>query len=67
MASILTGGAVLVRKWKAVRPKTNANIVAAVKKRWDELRGDNLCHNLFSSMQRRLQAVINANGAYTKY
>jgi hypothetical protein len=38
-----------------------------IKERWDELRGDNLCHNLVSSMQRRLQAVINANGAYTKY
>jgi transposase len=36
-----------------------ANIVVTVKERWDELRGDNLCHNLVSSMQRRLQAVIN--------
>jgi transposase len=59
--------AVLVRQWKAVNLKTKSNMVATVKERWDELRGDNLCHNLVSSMQRRLQAVINANGAYTKY
>ncbi|KAJ3615685.1 hypothetical protein MTP99_006731 [Tenebrio molitor] len=50
------------------RPQNANELWATIEEGWEELSQDqNLWENLISSMPRRLNAVVEANGAMTKY
>jgi hypothetical protein len=51
-----------------LRPQNANELWATIEEGWEELSQDqNLWENLISSMPRRLNAVVEANGAMTKY
>lgn len=57
----------MVKRWDARSERTKDAFVAHVDQIWDSLRGSDLCETLVNSMRSRCDAVIDANGALTKY
>lgn len=58
----------LTREWESVHPRNLATLETYVVQRWEEYRGHTqYFRNLFDSMPDRLKAVIDSNGAATKY
>lgn len=58
----------MVYDWDYSSPRTKANLMSFVFQKCDELRGDtNYIDNLIGSMRRRLQAVVDNDGFWTKY
>ena len=82
MAAVFAGSQPIEDVWKLLKeeivtrhpelydmPKNNYTLqmlCQAAVEAWEEIQ-DDLFEKLVSSMQRRLQAVINADGWYTKY
>jgi transposase len=52
-----------MRKWKC---SSRQMLIENLKKEWDKI-GQEVTANLVNSMPRRLQAIIDAKGLYTKY
>ncbi len=58
----------LTRDWASVFPRNLATLETHVVQRWEDWRGQTqYFRNLFDSMPRRLNKVIDTNGAATKY
>ncbi len=57
---------IVKRKMKNKRPKNADELKATVKETWASIPPQQ-CHKLITSMPRRIEAVIKANGAPTKY
>ncbi len=57
---------VVKRKMRNKRPKTADELKATVKETWASITPQQ-CHKLITSMPRRIEAVIKAKGAPTKY
>lgn len=58
---------IMTQNWDSSQVKTVANLRQHVHELWDYYRGLDFCENAVKSMQNRLQNVIDAFGAYTKY
>ncbi len=56
----------LLRKMRNKRPKNADELKATVKETWASIPPQQ-CHKLITSMPRRIEAVIKAKGAPTKY
>ncbi len=59
-------GGIVKRKMRNKRPKNADELKATVKETWAS-RPPQQCHKLITSMPRRIEAVIKAKGAPTKY
>jgi len=57
---------IVKKKMANLRPSNAAELKTAIETTWATIRPDQ-CHKLISSMPRRIQAVIAAKGAPTKY
>ncbi len=58
----------LTRDWVNVFPRNKATLERYVVERWEEWRGHTrYFERLYDSMPHRLNAVIDSNGAITKY
>ncbi len=57
---------IVKRKMRNKRPKNADELKATVKETWTS-RPPQQCHKLITSMPRRIEAVIKAKGAPTKY
>ncbi len=57
---------IVKRKMRNKRPKNADELKATVKETWDSIPPQQ-CHKLITSMPRRIEAVIKAKGAPTKY
>lgn len=58
----------LTRDWVSVFPRNKDTLDAYVVQRWEQWRGNTqYFRNLYDSMPRRMQTVIDTNGAITKY
>ncbi len=57
---------IVKRKMRNKRPKNADKLKATVKETWASITPQQ-CHKLISSMSRRIEAVIKAKGAPTKY
>lgn len=57
----------MVQEWDANQCRTKEALRCHAINIWESFRGRNVCENLVGSMRRRLQAVLNAEGGYTKY
>ncbi len=57
---------IVKRKMINKRPKNADELKATVKETWASIPPQQ-CHKLITSMPRRIEAVINAKGASTKY
>ncbi len=57
---------ILKRKMRNKRPKNADELKATVKETWASIPPQQ-CHKLITSMPRRIEAVIKAKGAPTKY
>lgn len=57
----------MVQEWDSNQARTREALVRHVHEIWDSFRGNNVCYNMVSSMQERLQDVINAEGGYTRF
>ncbi|VEN56445.1 unnamed protein product [Callosobruchus maculatus] len=60
---------IMVNKWETGEqlPNSRNNLNRHCRGIWESLRGTDVCRNLVGSMQRRLQARIDAEGGYIKY
>nr|CAH7714409.1 unnamed protein product [Callosobruchus chinensis] len=60
---------IMVKRWETGDPLPNSrqNLNLHCRRIWESFRGSDVCRNLVGSMQRRLQACIDAEGGYTKY
>ncbi len=59
-------GCIVKRKMRNKRPKNADELKATVKETWASIPPQQ-CHKLITSMQRRIEAVVKAKGALTKY
>lgn len=59
--------AIMVQRWDFRNERSKLALVTHCNEIWDSLRGSDLCQILVSSMRNRLDAVIDAAGAATKY
>lgn len=57
----------MIQEWDESRCRTKENLRLHAFNVWDSFIGRTTCENLVDSMRRRLQAVLNAEGGYTKY
>ncbi len=57
---------IIKRKMRNKRPKNEDELKATVKETWASISPQQ-CHKLITSMPRRIEAVIKAKGAPTKY
>ncbi len=57
---------IVKRKMRDTRPKNADELKATVKETWASIPPQQ-CHKLITSMPRRIEAVIKAKGAPTKY
>ncbi len=57
---------IVKRKMRNKRPKNADELKATVKETWASIPPQQ-CHKLITSMPRRIETVINAKGAPTKY
>ncbi len=57
---------IVKRKMRDTRPNTADDLKATVKETWASIPPQQ-CHKLITSMSRRIEAVIKAKGASTKY
>lgn len=57
----------MVQNWDSNETRTEENLKAHAHAIWNSYRNRDYCHNMVQSMRARLQAVIDANGSYTKY
>ncbi len=57
---------IVKKKMRNKRPKNADELKATVKETWASIPPQQ-CHKLISSMPRRIEAVIKAKGALTKY
>ncbi len=57
---------IVKRKMRDTRPKNADELKAAIKETWASIPPQQ-CHKLITSMPRRIEAVIKAKGAPTKY
>ncbi len=57
---------IVKRKMREKRPKNADKLKATVKETWASIPSQQ-CHKLITSMPRRIEAVIKAKGAPTKY
>ncbi len=57
---------IVKRKMRNKRPKNADELKATVKETWGSIPPQQ-CHKLITSMPRRIEAVIKAKGAPTKY
>ncbi len=57
---------IVKRKMRDTRPNNADELKATVKETWASIPPQQ-CHKLITSMQRRIEAVIKAKGAPTKY
>ncbi len=57
---------IVKRKMRNKRPKNADELKATVKETWASIPPQQ-CHKLITSMPRRIEAVIKAKGALTKY
>ncbi|KAJ6648488.1 Transposable element Tcb1 transposase [Pseudolycoriella hygida] len=58
----------ITRDWKSIHPRTIENLQNQIQRNWELLRlRPEYFKNLYESMPRRLNAVIDANGGPTKY
>ncbi len=57
---------IVKRKMRDTRPNNADDLKAAIKATWASIPPQQ-CHKLISSMPRRIEAVIKAKGAPTKY
>ncbi len=57
---------IVKRKMRNKRPKNADELKATVKETWASIPPQQ-CHELITSMPRRIEAVIKAKGALTKY
>ncbi len=57
---------IVKRKIRDTRPNNADDMKATVKETWASIPPQQ-CHTLITSMQRRIEAVIKAKGAPTKY
>ncbi len=57
---------IVKRKTRHKRPKNADELKATVKESWAAIPPQQ-CHKLITSMPRRIEAVIKAKGARTKY
>lgn len=56
------------RNWKTVFPRNKTTLEASIVQSWEKLRErPEYFKNLYESMPRRLNAVIDNNGGPTKY
>ncbi|KAI8441655.1 hypothetical protein MSG28_015209 [Choristoneura fumiferana] len=56
----------MVQEWDGNQCRTKDALRRHALNVWESFRGRNVCENLVGSMRRRLQAVLNAEGSYTK-
>ena len=57
---------IVKKKMTSLRPSNLAELKAAIETTWASIKPQQ-CHRLITSMPRRIQAVIDAKGAPTKY
>ncbi len=57
---------IVKRKMRDTRPNNTDDLKAAIKATWASITPEQ-CHGLISSMPRRFDAVIHANGGPAKY
>lgn len=57
----------MVQNWDCNEARTEENLKAHAYDIWNSFRNSDCCHNMVQSMRSRLQAVIDANGSYTRY
>ncbi len=66
LASKLAWPGIVKRKMRDTRPNNADDLKATVKETWASIPPQQ-CHKLITSMPRRIEAVIKAKGASTKY
>jgi transposase len=57
----------MVQSWDSSMVRTTQNLKDHVLDVWDSFRGTEVCSKMVGSMRSRLQAVIDADGDYTRY
>lgn len=57
----------MVQRWINNNERTKAAVVEHCRSVWEGFRGTDICSRLVGSMRQRLQAVIDANGGYTRF
>ena len=57
----------MVQRWSNRNERTREAVERHCNEIWEEMRGTDICSRLVGSMRDRLQAVIEANGGYTRY
>lgn len=58
----------MTRDWKSVFPRNRANLERCIVENWERMRGEpQYFRNLYDSMPRRMNAVIDNNGGATRY
>lgn len=57
----------MVQQWDSNQARNKERLVEHVHEIWDSFRGTNTCSNMVSSMQERLQAIIDCHGGYTRF
>ncbi len=62
----LTRTIIVLSRGRFIRPNIRDELKGAIKATWDSIMPQQ-CHRLIASMPRRIEAVIHAKGAPTKY
>lgn len=57
----------MVLNWDPSEVRTKSNLDDVVTSTWESLRGSDLCYNMVASMSRRLQHVMDSEGAPIHY
>lgn len=57
----------IVQQWDSSVVRTTQNLKDHVFDIWESFRGTEICSKMVDSMRSRLQAVIEADGGYTRY
>lgn len=57
----------MVQEWDGNQCRTEEALRRHANNVWESFRGRNFCEKVVGSMRRRLQAILNAEGGYTKY
>jgi hypothetical protein len=57
----------MVQRWEMFSERSRPILLSHCHRVWESLRGTDLCETLVRSMRSRCDAVIDANGASTKY
>lgn len=59
--------AIMTSQWEGGNTRSKQALISHCLSVWESLRGQNICETLVDSIPRRLNAVVDNLGSYTKY